>query len=51
LETLNRKLSKLTNPKNPEKSLLKALSERRSDEARRYLVVTLVTFILPFVVV
>jgi hypothetical protein len=40
LETLNRKLNKLTNPKNPEKSLLKALSERRSDEARRYLVVT-----------
>jgi len=42
LETLNRKLNKLTNPKNPEKSLLKALSERRSDEARRYLVVTFI---------
>jgi hypothetical protein len=42
LETLNRKLNKLTNPKNPEKSLLKALSERRSDEARRYLVFTFI---------
>ena len=40
LASLERKLSKLTNPnpKNAEKSLLKSLSERRSDEARRYLV-------------
>lgn len=38
LAGLERKLKKLTNPKNQEKSLLKALSERRSDEARRYLV-------------
>lgn len=38
LAVLERKLNKLTNPKNQEKSLLKALSERRSDEARRYLV-------------
>ena len=38
LATLERKLKKLTNPKNQDKSLLKALSERRSDEARRYLV-------------
>ena len=38
LATLERKLKKLTNPKNQEKSLLKSLAERRSDEARRYLV-------------
>jgi len=40
LAVLERKLNKLTNPKNQEKSLLKALSERRSDEARRYLVMS-----------
>lgn len=38
LAALERKLKKLTNPKNQEKSLLKSLAERRSDEARRYLV-------------
>ena len=38
LETLERKLKKLSTPKDKDKSLLKALAERRSDEARRYLV-------------
>jgi len=44
LAALERKLKKLTNPKNQEKSLLKSLTERRSDEARRYLVTNLLVF-------
>ena len=39
LAALERKLTKLSNPKDAEKSLVKALVERRSDEARRYLVI------------
>ena len=39
LAALERKLNKLSNPKDKEKSLVKALVERRSDEARRYLVI------------
>ena len=39
LAALERKLTKLSNPKDKEKSLVKALVERRSDEARRYLVI------------
>ena len=41
LAALERKLTKLSNPKDAEKSLVKALVERRSDEARRYLVIIL----------
>jgi hypothetical protein len=45
IAALERKLRKLTHPKNQEKSLLRALSERRSDEARRFLVSTLRKYI------
>ena len=48
LETLERKLKKLSTPKDKDKSLLKALAERRSDEARRYLVSCHVKFIYLF---